>query len=122
MYIGAPPFYHPERELLLRNIRSSRLRVPADVPGAAADLIAGLLEREPALRLGARETADVQDHAFFAPVDFGALYRREIPPPDRAAAAIRAAEGARAGSWSAADEAAGRRLLGYYNKSKYRCS
>ena len=49
----------------------------------AQDLITRLLHKDPAQRLGggARDGHEVQEHEWFAPLDFDKLYRREIPAP-----------------------------------------
>lgn len=53
-----------------------------DAPSAAL-LRRDLLVRDPSQRLGAgpRGAQDVKDHIFFAPINFGALMRKEVPPP-----------------------------------------
>lgn len=95
MLTGGPPFYHRDCETLLENIRRAPLRMPSCVTPVAASLIEALMQREPSHRLGAQRTDDVQSHAFFAPLDFAALLRREIHVPlgaTREAPAARAAE------------------------------
>ena len=41
----------------------------------------GLLNRDPLQRLGARSKDEIRRQPFFAPIDWVALYRREIAPP-----------------------------------------
>ena len=50
---------------------------------AAASLISRLLIRDPALRLGAGlgDAEEIKAHPFFEGLDWGALERKEIPPP-----------------------------------------
>jgi len=82
MLTGQPPFYHPDRETLYTNIRHARLRFPAYVARLASQFIEALMNRDPAMRLGAICTYDLQNHEFFDPIDFAALLRREVQVPD----------------------------------------
>jgi len=81
MLVGMPPFYNPDRGTLESNIKFKRLTIPSKVGEDAKNLILSVMERDPAKRLGAADTADVQSHAFFESVDFAALLAREIPVP-----------------------------------------
>jgi serine/threonine protein kinase len=83
MLTGMPPFYHRDKETLFANIRHARLQMPHYVSTSAASLIEALMQREPTRRLGAVRTKDVQSHDFFDLIDFEALYRREVPVPNR---------------------------------------
>ncbi len=51
----------------------------------SGDCLRGLLTRDAARRLGGGETGAVaiMQSSFFAPIDFDALYRKEIQPPFR---------------------------------------
>ena len=53
---------------------------PAFSP-TARDLLRQLLTKSPARRLGIRGVRDIQQHAFFASIDWGKLERRECTPP-----------------------------------------
>lgn len=81
MLIGLPPFFHREKERLRQNIASQPLELPSCLPGEAASLIAATMEREPDLRIGARDTAEVKKHEFFNKIDFDALAARQVPAP-----------------------------------------
>ncbi|CAE8583308.1 unnamed protein product, partial [Polarella glacialis] len=81
MLTGMPPFYHPEKNALLVNIKTAKLRVPRGVSEEAKSLIESLMEREPMKRIGASRTTDVQSHVFFAEMDWAALMRREVTAP-----------------------------------------
>mmetsp|Transcript_133762 Transcript_133762/g.286051 ORF Transcript_133762/g.286051 Transcript_133762/m.286051 type:complete len:786 (+) Transcript_133762:125-2482(+) len=81
MFTAMPPFFHPEQEALLKNIRCARLRVPKYVPKAAAMLIQALMERDPSDRLGAGATCEVKEHIWFATIDWEALMERRVPAP-----------------------------------------
>ena len=54
--------------------------LPSDINPAACALITGLLQTEPSTRLGCGPIggAEVEAHAFFAPLDWDALLRRQI--------------------------------------------
>lgn len=81
MLTGMPPFYHPDQDALVNNIKFAELRIPLNVPRAAASLIFTLMERDPARRLGANSTSDVQQHAFFCTTDWAKLMAREVAGP-----------------------------------------
>ncbi|CAA0832291.1 Protein kinase PINOID [Striga hermonthica] len=88
MIYGRTPFAGPTNEATLRNIVRSPLEFPPDGPGgearAARDLIAGLLEKDPARRLGSRHgAADVKTHPFFKGMNFALI--RSAPPPQSTA-------------------------------------
>jgi serine/threonine protein kinase len=78
---GQPPFYHGDRVIMWHNVKQAKLELPDYIPPDAADCLQQLLERNPAVRLGANDTAAIQEHQFFEPIDFNALFRRELPPP-----------------------------------------
>ncbi|CAK4084830.1 unnamed protein product [Aphanomyces euteiches] len=77
---GRPPWYTTDREELYRRLRSSPLEFPPGLSPQAMDLIAGLLERDPAQRLRA---AQVLTHPFFHGIHWDRLLNREIEPAFR---------------------------------------
>lgn len=85
MLYGRTPFAGANNEATLRNILKTPLAFPSDAPcgtseAHARDLIAGLLNKEPARRLGSkRGAADVKTHPFFKGLNF-ALIRTVSPP------------------------------------------
>ncbi|RZR77434.1 hypothetical protein BHM03_00002503 [Ensete ventricosum] len=84
---GRTPFAGPTNETTLRNIVRQPLAFPAppsdpssSSSSAARDLIAGLLAKDPAVRLGSRRgAADVKAHRFFKGLNL-ALMRSCRPP------------------------------------------
>ncbi|CAN6352388.1 unnamed protein product [Urochloa humidicola] len=83
---GRTPFAGADNEATLRNIARRPLAFPPASCGGAADaaaardLIAGLLDKDPARRLGSRRgAADVKAHPFFKGLNF-ALLRSSRPP------------------------------------------
>ncbi|KAL1555766.1 protein kinase PINOID-like [Salvia divinorum] len=85
MLYGRTPFAGANNEATLRHILKTPLSFPSDAPctqseSHARDLIAGLLAKDPARRLGSkRGAADVKTHPFFRGLNF-ALIRTVAPP------------------------------------------
>lgn len=90
MLSGQPPFYSRDRDTLFRNITSAKLHAPARSNQKSAQLIFELMHRDPANRIGAKDTSDVRAHPFFAGVDFDKVLEREvaIPPLRRQSAHV----------------------------------
>lgn len=82
MLSGALPFSGRSRKQLFENIRMAPLGFPAKFGSELAMvLVRDLMQRDPALRMGAAQTELVQKHAFFADIDFQALMRHEVSVP-----------------------------------------
>lgn len=81
MLTGLPPWYTRNRQKLFDRVRNAPLTFPDEVSLNARSLISGLLTRNPTERLGSRSAEDVKNHAFFAGINWQALYDRKIPPP-----------------------------------------
>ena len=94
MLTGWPPFYDKNLRKMCEQILRSDLAFPADCTASpeARDLIRGLLQRDPAKRLGSRRVgeghpapptglSEVQAHPFFAGIDWAALEALELQPP-----------------------------------------
>jgi len=79
MLTGRPPFYNRDKERLYHNIKHAPLELPSSASRRAGDLIASLMRRNPAQRLGARKTSEVRHHPFFAGLSWDAILRREVP-------------------------------------------
>ncbi|KAK9842021.1 hypothetical protein WJX81_004559 [Elliptochloris bilobata] len=85
---GRQPFSSPKTDdpmVVMRRIVDDNwhIKYPPYLSPAAKDLIARLLERKPARRLGmlAGKAADVKRHRWFDSVDWGALEARRVEPP-----------------------------------------
>lgn len=87
---SVPPFFGDSQKELYRRIAEGDFRFPppksaADPPFTklARDLIQGLLEVDPARRLGSgpRGWGDVQAHPWFAGVAWDAVAKRGLQPP-----------------------------------------
>lgn len=85
MIYGRTPFAAPSNEATLRNIVKKPLTFPTSTACStlehhARDLISGLLNKDPACRLGSRRgAAEVKKHAFFKELNL-ALIRSVLPP------------------------------------------
>jgi serine/threonine protein kinase len=94
--VGSPPYYSKNKEKLFKNITSAVLQVPPHVSATAASLICALMERNPADRIGYKQTSDVRQHGWFDGIDFEKVLLHEVPVPNYRPAA--AAEGSNKGS------------------------
>ena len=86
MMTGLPPWYTTDLSKLFRRLRSAPLVFPKEVqfsPQCRA-CIAGLLEREPRMRLGVMGLRSAMRHEFFyRRINFEALRARQIAAPIR---------------------------------------
>ncbi|KAF3062627.1 Serine/threonine-protein kinase gad8 [Trichoderma lentiforme] len=82
MLTGVPPFYSESIEKIHEKITSSEPIVyPNYLPSSAKDILAGLLDRNPERRLGAKRGAsEIKEHPFFDCIDWNKLMRREYHP------------------------------------------
>jgi len=82
MLSGLPPFYDKKVNVMYRKILHDTLRPHPRVPPEAFSLVSQFLERRPAQRLGAGadDYVKIKGEAFFAPIDWTRLNRRDYPP------------------------------------------
>lgn len=82
MLTGLPPWYTRDRKQLYESIRAAPLTVPNYVSPLAVSVLKGLLERNPAKRLGGgpRDAAEVMEHPWFAGIDWDKMKRGELTP------------------------------------------
>ncbi|CAK4660286.1 hypothetical protein LEN26_015907 [Aphanomyces euteiches] len=80
---GLPPYYTNDKKQLFHNILRGNLTIPEYISPQARDLIQRLLCKDPNQRLGSgpRGDKEIMEHPFFASIDWGKLYRKEIPAP-----------------------------------------
>ena len=80
MLIGIPPFYSEERKEIYRNAVQRPVRFSRHINPQAADLISGLLKKDPFERLGSQGGAEIMRHQWFSDVDWQALERKQVKP------------------------------------------
>jgi serine/threonine protein kinase len=92
MLVGKPPFESRKgAKDLFRKIMNERIRMPDGSSAAACILLKGLLNRNASARFGAAKgtmfqvggVTQVKQLAFFSGLDWGALERKEIEPPQK---------------------------------------
>lgn len=83
MLTGLPPFYTTNREELFEKIKFGSLKLPSSLSAAAKNLLEGLFQKNPEKRLGSGkdDAKAIKEHPWFAPVNWTALYNKEIKPP-----------------------------------------
>lgn len=82
MQTGLPPFYDENVNVMYQRILSDPLNFPPDVTPDARGIMTGLLQRNPAHRLGANGAEDIKKHPFFSKhIDWIRLLQRKIQPP-----------------------------------------
>jgi len=81
---GLPPYYSENVNIMYERVKKAPLefKPPEKFTPAARDLISGLLQKDPAVRMGSseRDAEELKEHAFFAPIDWALLYARKIEP------------------------------------------
>jgi serine/threonine protein kinase len=81
MVCGLPPFWGDTIKDVYKKVINSTPKFPAMSPECQA-VIEGLLQREPAARLGGREHGvDIKEHEFFKPVAWADLLEKKVKPP-----------------------------------------
>jgi serine/threonine protein kinase len=80
MLIGQPPFFDFDPAVMFRQILKAPLTLPPSLSPRASDLLQRLLDKDPAVRLGAEGVAEIKAHQFFEEVDWARVARREISP------------------------------------------
>jgi len=85
MLTGWPPFYDKNLRKMCEQILKSDLHFPTGCAASAdaRDFIRGLLQRDPAQRLGSRAggVGDIRAHPFFRGVDWERMEKGEVEPP-----------------------------------------
>ena len=83
MLSGLPPFYDQNLNAMYKKILQNELRFPSFFSAGAKDILARLLDRDPAKRMGssADDVEDVKCHAFFNAIDWELLMQKKITPP-----------------------------------------
>ncbi|XP_077432336.1 serine/threonine-protein kinase Sgk2b isoform X2 [Vanacampus margaritifer] len=82
MLYGLPPFYSPSKTEMFEKILHAPLCLHSGTSEAACSLLQGLLERKVSRRLGeSRDILELQEHPFFASVNWDDLLARKVTPP-----------------------------------------
>ncbi|KAH6904302.1 AGC/Akt protein kinase [Coprinopsis sp. MPI-PUGE-AT-0042] len=82
MMTGLPPFYDENVNVMYQRILSDPLQFPPDISAEAKSVMTGLLNRNPAQRLGANGGEEIKRHPFFAKyIDWRLLLSKKIQPP-----------------------------------------
>lgn len=83
MCCGWSPFYAEDTQQMYKNIAFGKVRFPRDaLSQEGRNFVKGLLNRNPAHRLGAKGDAEeLMAHPFFADVDWNALSKKLTQPP-----------------------------------------
>ena len=71
------------KKVMCRKILKSRLQFKHKISDEAKDIISGLLQRDPNVRVGivGGGFKDVKEHPFFTGIDWELLYERKLEPP-----------------------------------------
>ncbi|GAA5873705.1 hypothetical protein JCM1840_003008 [Sporobolomyces johnsonii] len=85
MLSGLPPFFEDDHQKMYRRIVEEPLTFPPTITGSARHLLQGLLQKDPADRLGSQGSGadEIRRHLFFYGLDWKKLERREYVPPFR---------------------------------------
>ena len=81
MLIGSPPYFDLNQKKMFRKIQSGVLKIPGYVSDKAKDLLLGLLEKTPDLRLGSRGAEEIKNHEFFEGIDWESVKNKKLKPP-----------------------------------------
>jgi len=83
MLNGGPPFTGKDRQEAKKAVCRSKLKLKSYFTFNARELMKALLNRQPAMRLGAgpRDFYDIQEHPWFAEIDWDKMYNKELQPP-----------------------------------------
>lgn len=83
MICGRLPFYNRDHEVLFTLILMEEVRFPRNISTEARSLLAGLLAKSPAQRLGGGpdDVKAIQAHPFFGCINWTDLVKKKIEPP-----------------------------------------
>jgi len=79
MMTGLPPFYSQDTQQMYKKILQAPLIIPDGTNPHLAQLIQGLLERDPAKRL--IDTKKMKANPYFSSINWQALLEKEVTPP-----------------------------------------
>ena len=81
MVTGFPPFKSQNRLELFEAILYQPLQMPPQISPKLQQMLKGLLEKDPRVRLGAGSSDEIRGHPWFEKVNWNALSSRSIKAP-----------------------------------------
>eukprot|EP00826_Nyctotherus_ovalis_P048485 TRINITY_DN571_c0_g2_i4.p1 TRINITY_DN571_c0_g2~~TRINITY_DN571_c0_g2_i4.p1 ORF type:complete len:752 (+),score=107.88 TRINITY_DN571_c0_g2_i4:334-2589(+) len=83
LVVGQPPYFSTNRNQLLRNIQTARLKLPLFLSSEVKSLLIGLLDRNPQKRLGSgkEDAEEIKAHPWFRGVNWRDVLERRLIPP-----------------------------------------
>ncbi|XP_014242673.1 RAC serine/threonine-protein kinase [Cimex lectularius] len=83
MMVGRLPFYNKDHDVLFTLIIMEEVKFPRTLSSEAKDLLAGLLVKNPHMRLGGgpEDAKDIKAHPFFSSINWTDLDQKRIQPP-----------------------------------------
>ena len=81
LLVGVPPFYHENKETMFWKIQNEPLDMPKFLSVEVKDLLRGLLDKDPNMRIGSEFISDIKDHPWCAKVHWKKLIKKRIRPP-----------------------------------------
>lgn len=83
MMTGLPPFYNQNLNIMYERILHAPIKMPTYLSKESRSLFRGLLERDPAKRLGSGpgDADELKSHPYYASIDWPKLETRQVKPP-----------------------------------------
>lgn len=82
MLAGITPFWADNHSDMYHRVLQDPLEFPPDTDYETAEFLAGLLERDPQMRLGVRGgVEEVKSHIYFSGISWDDVYHRRLKPP-----------------------------------------
>jgi serine/threonine protein kinase len=79
MLYKIPPYFHPEKEVMYKNIMNAKLTFKETTSPELSDFISRLLERNPENRLGYEFGArEIKGHPFFSNIEWDEVYEKYL--------------------------------------------
>ncbi|KAI8604776.1 kinase-like domain-containing protein, partial [Dissophora ornata] len=81
MLTGITPFWAENHAQMYQRVLEDELEIPMGIDQNAANLLSGLLERDPERRLGSQGATEVKMHPYFESIDWSVAMQRKLPCP-----------------------------------------
>eukprot|EP00808_Paulinella_micropora_P019882 g59472.t1 len=83
LMVGTPPFFDENPYRIMTNIITGNMAdIPEECSADAVSIIHAFLQKDASKRYGVAGLGQIQEHAFFAPIDFEALKARQLEAPE----------------------------------------